>query len=247
MIIMLGLKLLENIGFNIIVKDSNYEYNGKVVPRVTHILSSMLHEDSLMIWSNNIGLYQRKKYKDTLEMSATIGTHTHNGIEAYIKDDIYSLDLSHLPPSSINSINNGIESFKYWYDNITKSHNVEVVGIEQPLSCEWFGGTYDFLVRIDGKLYLVDFKTSNHISCRYFYQLAAYKYMLSLQGITIDGCIILQVSKSNIGFNEYLLDLNNQKHKKFLDDCTECFFSLVYAYYNRLYTENEFKEYMSER
>ena len=46
---MLGLKLLENIGFNIKVKDSNYEYNGKTVPRVTHILSSMLHEDSLMI------------------------------------------------------------------------------------------------------------------------------------------------------------------------------------------------------
>ena len=236
---MLGLKLLENIGFNIKVKDSNYEYNGKTVPRVTHILSSMLHADALMIWSNSIGLYQRKKYKDTLEISATIGTHTHNGIEAYIKDEIYNLDLSHLPQSSIN---NGINSFKYWYDNINKSHNVEVIGIEQPLSCEWFGGTYDFLVKIDGKVYLVDFKTSNHISCRYFYQLAAYKYMLELQGINIDGCIILQVSKKNIGFNEYMVDLGNQEHKKFMEDCLECFFSLVYAYYNRLYTEEEFKK-----
>lgn len=239
---MLGISLLESLGFQINVKESDYQYNGKIVPRVTHILSSMLHEDGLMIWSNTIGLYQRKKYKDTLQMSATIGTHTHNGIEAYIKNKIYNFDLSLLPQSSIDSINNGIESFKYWYDNIIKSHNVEVLGIEQVLTCEWFGGTYDFLVKIDGKIYLVDFKTSNHISCRYFYQLAAYKYMLSLQGMYIDGCIILQVSKKNIGFKEYMVDLDDESHKKFMDDCTECFFSLVYAYYNRLYTENKFKQ-----
>ena len=66
--------------------------------------------------------------------------------------------------------------------------------------------------------------------------------MLELQGINIDGCIILQVSKKNIGFNEYMVDLGNQEHKKFMEDCLECFFSLVYAYYNRLYTEEEFKK-----
>ena len=34
---------------------SNYIYDEKRVPRVTEILSAMLHEDFLMKWANNLG------------------------------------------------------------------------------------------------------------------------------------------------------------------------------------------------
>ena len=109
------------------------------------------------------------------------------------------------------------------------------------MSCEFFGGTYDALLSINGKVYLVDFKTSNHISYKYFLQIAAYRYMLQQQGIEIDGAIILQLDKKHPSFNEYIIQLNNPEHLDFINNCQECFFSLVYAFFNRLQVEKQFK------
>ena len=95
------------------------------------------------------------------------------------------------------------------------------------------------LVKIDGVIYLVDFKTSNHPSYKYFLQMGAYQYMLKLRGIDIDGVIILVLNKNAVSFNELILnfiaDIND---KLFMDYCQEAFMSLVYAYYNRLYIQN---------
>ena len=57
-------KLLEEMNINIDIHDSNYFYNGVVVQRTTHILSSMIHEEYLMQWANVLGLYKRKKYEE---------------------------------------------------------------------------------------------------------------------------------------------------------------------------------------
>ena len=65
--------------------------------------------------------------------------------------------------------------------------------------------------------------------------------MLSLQGIEIEGCIILQVDKKKPSYEEYVLDFNNQEHKTFIDLCLNTFFSITYAYYNRVQVEQQFK------
>ena len=54
--------------------NSSYEFDGIVVPRVTAILSDMLHEDYLMDWSNYLGLYKHQKYKDVLDAAADKGS-----------------------------------------------------------------------------------------------------------------------------------------------------------------------------
>ena len=53
-----------------------------------------------------------------------------------------------------------------------------VIETEKQLVCPYFGGTLDCLAEIDGRIYIIDFKTSNHITYKYFLQLAAYKYMI---------------------------------------------------------------------
>ena len=245
---MLILDLLKSMDIEIPVKESDYLYNGIVVPRVTKILSAMLHEDTLMNWSNAIGLYKRQRYKDEMNKASTIGTNTHNFIEEYINKQSYDIKTaSTYNIDEIKAIDNGVQSFILWYDIVCSNNDVKILGMEQHLSCPWYGGTYDLLIQINDKIYLVDFKTSNHIGVRYFYQLAAYKYMLELQGIIIDGAIILQVDKKTPSFEEYVLDLHNPVHKNFMDACTRCFFSLVYAYYNRIYTENMFKSVFGKK
>ena len=49
------------------IDNSHYMYNNRYpVPRVTEILSSMIHEDHLMKWSNFIGRIKHQRYEVVL-------------------------------------------------------------------------------------------------------------------------------------------------------------------------------------
>ena len=86
-------------------------------------------------------------------------------------------------------------------------------------------------------------KTSNHVGYKYFMQLAAYRYMLyRCKGISINGCIILQLNKETPAFQEYLLDFENPDEYAFIESCTRAFFSLVETYYFVYDTRRQFDE-----
>lgn len=225
--------------FNLSKIDTIYYYNNIPVPRVTVILDQMLHEDGLMGWSNYIGYYKKQKYKEVLERSSEIGTCVHESIESYIQNNI-PLDINIIKKELAKEVNSAYQAFlSYW--NILMQNNVKVLMQEQKLICQYFGGTLDLLVEINGKIYLIDFKTSNHLNYKYFYQIAAYRYMLRiLYNIEIDGCIVLILSKTTSMFEENILHMEIPEHKKYLDDCERTFLSLVYSYYNRQYTYNQF-------
>ena len=98
-------------------------------------------------------------------------------------------------------------------------------------------------MNIGGKIYLVDFKTSNHVTYKYFLQLAAYRFMLRVvEGINVDGVIVLQLDKAEPGFNEYLLNFDNLEHLNFIEQCERTFLSLVYGFVNIRYTEMLFNQ-----
>lgn len=225
-------KALKTIQFNANSKSSTY-YNGegKIVPRVTEILDRMIHSDGLMYWANSLGM-KGIRYRDFMNTAANIGTNAHNAIEKFLQEKYQ--DVSNIP----------FLGFMMWYTLLTQEMNlpIEVIYIEHKLSCNWFGGTLDALLKIGGKVYLVDFKTSNHVTFNYFLQLAAYKYMLKqAEGISVDGVIVLQLNKEEPGFNEYLLDFSIKEHLNFMSHCETTFLSLVYAFYNIYYTEIQFK------
>ena len=241
-------KLLDDFEKDII-EDDHYSYNNINVPRVTKVLN-VIHEEYLLKWANNLGLYQHKKYDDERNMAASIGTSTHDGIEEYIKTQIYSKDnIKELDDNKIKQIDNGIKSFILWYKTISSSNKLEIISIEERLSCPYCGGTLDMLCKINGVFYLIDFKTSNNIGYKYFLQLAAYRYMLKIiKNIDIGGCIILQVNKKKVEYTEYTLDLLHDKfHLDFLNQCELTFFSALYTYYNKIKTENMFNKYLKER
>lgn len=212
-------------------KSAYYNSKGERVPRVTEILSTMIHSDNLMYWANSLG-FKGLRYKDVLSNAADVGTEAHAAIECFLKDKIKT--ESNIP----------FLGFLSWYNTITMDIGlpIEVISVECKLACDWFGGTLDALLRIGDKLYLVDFKTSNHVTFKYFLQLSAYKYMLKVvNDINIDGVIVLQVDKTEPGFNEYLLDFSIQDHYNFINHCESTFLSLVYAYFNICKAEIYFK------
>ena len=207
-----------------------YNQEGIKVPRVTEILSRTIHSDGLMYWANSIGL-KGEKYRDVLNRAATVGTQAHNAIEMYLSENIKTND------------NTPFLGFLMWYNYITQDVGlpIEVIYIEHKLVCKYFGGTLDLLVKIGNKIYLLDFKTSNHVTFNYFLQLAAYRYMLKeVEGISVDGVIVLQLDKEEVGFNEYHLSFDIPDHLYFMENCQTAFLSLVFAFYNIQSIENQF-------
>ena len=210
---------------------------GNAVPRVTEILSTMIHSDNLMYWANSLG-FKGIRYKEALNCAANIGSEAHLAIEKFLKEKMYTYD------------NTPFLGFMLWYDIITKEKHIpiEILHVEYTLVCQWFGGTLDALIKIGNKIYLIDFKTSNYVTYKYFLQLAAYRYMLkSEKGINIDGVIVLQLDKEVAGFNEYLLDFSIIDHLNFINHCETTFLSLVYGYYNIYKSENMFKSIFCKR
>lgn len=233
--------LLKKIDLNLYdIQVDRYQYQGFNVPRVTEILSDMLHEDFLMTWANNIGLYQKKKYKDTLEAAANKGAYVHDAIEDYIQNG-NDLDIETVETEYRKEVNYAYGSFRAWWDNLCSKRNVKIVMQEQKLVCPWFGGTLDLLVDIDGRIYLLDFKTSNHASYKYFLQLAAYRYILKyFYGIEIYGCGIIKLNKKYISFEEFIIDKAMKEYEDFMALCETTFLSLVYAYFNRIDVERRY-------
>ena len=209
-----------------------YTYNGKNVPRVTEIISKMIHEDAITQWANSLG-FKHKSYTKTLNEAAVYGTHAHYGIECYLK----KLPVPEETPGAI------IGGFCKWWDVVTKNNTVKVLGQEHKLTCEWFGGTYDALIEINGEPYLVDFKTSNHVTYKYYLQLAAYRYTLrEKEKIDPVGLIILQLSKQMPSYNEYVLNLKDPKQLEYIQICERTFFALMYGYYHIHWLEAHFNE-----
>ena len=142
-----------------------------------------------------------------------------------------------------DSCHNAFLSFKRWW-SIISQNQYSILMQEQPLVCEYYGGTLDALIDINGRVYIVDFKTSNHFNYKYYLQTAAYRRLLYYNyGIIVDGIIILRLSKVDISFEERILDFSRFNDLAFINNCERCFLSLVYAYYNRNIVQNKYSEF----
>jgi ATP-dependent exoDNAse (exonuclease V) beta subunit len=130
------------------------------------------------------------KYKGisakTLEKAANKGTAVHNAIENWTKFGIEDISEEH-------------ECYFRAYQDWWNEHNPEVVGSESRVYHKLllYGGTIDLTAYIDGKLTLVDYKTTYALSdmtCGV--QLEAYSQALASHGIRIEAKKILQLKKN---------------------------------------------------
>lgn len=221
-----------------------YSADGKRVPRVTEVLSAMLHEDSLMSWANGLG-WKRISYRAFMREAADKGTYAHMAVEKYLRNG--SLDVKkdlQIPNDRVlETVLSCMDGFMDWWKKLHKKYKkIELIYLEETMVHPYFGGTCDCLLKLDGKYWLVDFKTSNHMNYSYTLQLAAYRFLLrEMKAIELSGCMVLQMSKTEHSYSEYLLNLEeNKEHLDFIVDCENTFLTLVAAYKMRLYTTEEY-------
>lgn len=239
------ISFLEQIDLNLYL-DSPYVWIGRKVPRTTHVLSMMLHEDFLMYWSNSLG-WKRQGYKKTLDSASNMGTKLHSSIETFLLtgDKEYIVDRV-LSYEENKKVHTAFNNFLNYYDMLIRNgHKVEVLFVELPLICPYFGGTCDAVLRIDGKIFIYDWKSSNHLSYKYPIQLSTYKFILeNYLYIPIDGICVLRLSKTDNTYEELFFDLHVEQDSGYIDDCFNLFCNLLIGYYQRTLVEFGFSNRM---
>jgi hypothetical protein len=146
---------------------------GQQVPGVTTVLG-VLNKPFLIPWANKLGLQgiDSSKYVDGL---AEIGQVAHYLILCHLTGEKPCLD--DYSKNTIDIAENSFLSFLQW----EKSHVIRPLWVEKPLVSDryGFGGTPDFVGTVDGEAELMDFKTGKAIYPEYFYQMAAYRQLVT--------------------------------------------------------------------
>ena len=130
-------------------------------------------------------------YLKVRDQTADIGTLVHYLIPCQLKGE--EPDLSDCSPQDLASASVSMEKFNAWLEGKT----LEPILLEEPMVSEeyGFGGTPDYFGGVDGKLTLLDFKTSGAIYPENFYQLAAYVKLLEEHGYKVESARIIRVSR----------------------------------------------------
>lgn len=238
------LDLMEQMSKIEVETRDTYKLDGMRIPRVTEVLSAMLHEDGLMNWSNSLG-WKRISYRAFMRDAADKGTYSHLAVEKYLRNGSLDLEELEIPNDSIKSVvQSCMDGFIQWWRKIHKKYkNITIIYIEETMLHSFFGGTCDCLLKVDGKYWLIDFKTSNHMNFNYALQLAAYRFLLrELKGIEISGATVLRMDKVNHSYDTYDLDFENTEHLEFICECEQLFLTLVSAYKMRLYCTEKYHQ-----
>jgi hypothetical protein len=107
------------------------------------------------------------------DSGASTGTDAHAMVEAYLKGQ--TPDLASATVESANAYG----AFVKWFEQVEP----EIINVEEVIYSEEFefAGTYDCMLKVDGRVYLADLKTTNSsrkapngVYAEYFIQLGAY-------------------------------------------------------------------------
>lgn len=199
---------------------------GERIVGTTTFVQVMGDCNPLMLWAYKRGReHQRQQDQgnenaptrlyDEVEEAASIGTVAHDLVEEHIikrhgkrQKKLPSADrvsrLYSVPLESAKAVLRSYQAFQDWY----KQSQIEIVATEMPLVSEnhQFGGTPDAIGRMpDGKLCLLDWKTSNGVYPEMLAQLAAYKLLIhECTSYRLDGGFhLLRFSKSHGDFTHH--------------------------------------------
>ena len=178
---------------------------------VTTVLNIMA-KPALIAWANRLGLdgIDSTKYVDGL---ADIGTLIHYLIEC---------DCNFIEPElgeySQNEITVAMFAYKKWED-WKKIHSFELISSELQLISDTLkvGGTCDIYAKVDGKLTLLDIKTSKAVYGEARTQVVAYKHLLEENNKIVESCRIVRIGRDgNEGFEDITVGAFDLHWKRFL-------------------------------
>ncbi|MFH1052778.1 MAG: PD-(D/E)XK nuclease family protein [bacterium] len=131
--------------------------------------------------------------------AASIGSQVHEFAENFGQAKINGTEIPDLSSIEDERVLNGINGFLDWYN----SNNVKFIEAERLVYSKEheFVGILDAIVEIDGKLVLLDYKTSKGIYTDMYYQISAYQLAYEEEtGKSFDKAMILHFNKETGDF-----------------------------------------------
>lgn len=177
-----------------ICTDNYYLIRGKKYSRVTRI-NSVIDKPELRAWYAKTGA---AKAKEVLMKRAGFGSTLHKLIEVTLKGEELSDNYD-------SFLLDSMDIFNKWADK----NELMPQSLEQHLWSEKhkYAGTCDYIGICNGKLMILDWKTSKGIYDEYWLQMSAYVQAFEeLTGIKIDSVGILQIRDGEYRFQEKTYD-----------------------------------------
>mgnify|MGYP001619811504 FL=1 len=144
----------------------------------------------------------RFAHRKKKEKAGDWGTIVHKAIEEWIKTET--------EPKLENEQQLVFDKFKEW----VKENKIEFLESEKHVWSRnlWIGGITDGIMKMDGKKYVFDVKTSSAIYNEFFFQMAAYQMCLEEMGEheDIEGYVVINLKKDgSIDFKRaYNMEVN---------------------------------------
>ena len=140
----------------------SYRVEGIRVPSVTRVVDGCFPKH-LVDWALSIG---EEEYHRIIDEALEIGNFTHEWIEKYIDEGRHSS-----VPNNQGS-HNSIKAFLAWEEE----YKPEWLYSEDKIYCDkyQYAGTLDAVAKINGRVCVIDFKTSKKIYKPYHLQVTAY-------------------------------------------------------------------------
>ena len=142
----------------------------------------------------------RFSYKTVSQTALDVGSEVHAAIEKYLKGVMVGKgDHSEIwGDSSCEQVANAFNAFLGWMEE----HEVKPIALEQKLYGPYWAGTCDFVGWFNGKVYVIDWKTSKAFYPEMRYQAAAYRWAWNHFGdgtdrriVPAEGCGVLRIDK----------------------------------------------------
>lgn len=245
-----------------------YLVNGELKPLgVTTIMGKTLFKD-LMQWAVDSALtivrgklpivteedlvVAGKEYMRLRDAGGNTGSETHALVESYLKN-LSGEGLKDLVANVSEEVRNAYLAFVKWFEEVKP----EVIGVEEVVYSPTYEycGTYDCMLKIDGKVYLCDLKTTNPskqapkgIYAENFIQLGAYALAHNEQYVheknnggtklvEIDDLMVISAKKNGVLDIQTASDLGIT-----LKECAKIFKHVIGVYMFLTNVTNKLKE-----
>ena len=145
-----------------------YQRNGEYYPSITYVLNYYPKGKHFEDWLKRVGFASEYIVK----RSAEEGTQVHNMIEQYLNNEELKFLGPHGKPMYAPNVWQMFLKFVEWWE----TYNPILIETEVHLFSDEYkvAGTCDLVCEIDGELWIIDFKTSNHLQTTYDLQTAIY-------------------------------------------------------------------------
>lgn len=181
-----------------------YQRNGEFYPSITYVLGAYPKGKFFEDWLKKVGYAS----EHIVRKAADQGTETHEMIEDYLNGK----ELNFLSKSGHPQYDTLVWQMFLRFVDFWETHNPELIETEVHLFSDEMkvAGTCDMVCRIDGELWIIDFKTSNHLQTTYDLQTAVYgKCYEECFGHTPDRYGVLWLKSSKRGPKEGKLQGKN--------------------------------------